>query len=73
MALKPMLTQPNLTNRLGQPIDRGRPTVTPRDDAGRPAVTRRVHVPDTPLEQLAERGVAVVDRRGWFINAPVRR
>ena len=34
-------------------------------------VQRRV--PDTPLRQLAERGVAVVNRQGHTINAPVRR
>ena len=67
----PTASRPNLVDRLGNPIDRGRSTVTPQDDADRPDVQRRV--PDTPLEQLADRGVAVIDRRGHIINAPVRR
>ena len=67
----PTATSPHLVDRLGHAIDRGRPTVTRPDDADRPDVRR--HVPHTPLEQLAERGVAVVDRRGHIVNAPVRR
>ena len=67
----PTASRPNLVDRLGNPIDRGRPTVTPQDDTDRPDVQRRV--PDTPHRQLAERGVAVVNRQGHIINAPVRR
>ena len=69
ITIKPCLT--GMVDRLGNPIDRGRPAVTPQDDADRPDVQRRV--PDTPLEQLADRGVAVVNRQGHIINAPVRR
>ena len=68
----PTATRPNLVDRLGNPINRGRPTITPQDDADRPDTPQR-RVPDTPLRQLAERGVAVVNRQGHTINAPVRR
>ena len=67
----PTAARPHLVDRLGNAIDRGRPAVTPQDDAGRPDVRR--YVPDTPPEQLAERVLAVIDRRGHIVNAPVRR